>query len=111
MLAAEAQVTVDWVHGDAEDLPFADATFDVVTSSFGCMFAPRHRVVADELARVLRPGGRLVLTAWTPRRRDGRPVRDRRAAICHPRRRSPSRRSCGATRTTSPACSRTAACS
>ena len=68
VLAAEAQVTVDWVHGDAEDLPFADATFDVVTSSFGCMFAPRHRVVADELARVLRPGGRLVLTAWT---RDG----------------------------------------
>jgi len=65
-LAAEAQVTVDWVHGDAEDLPFADASFDVVASSFGCMFAPRHQVTADELVRVLRPGGRLVVTGWAP---------------------------------------------
>lgn len=65
-LAAEAQVTIDWIQGDAEDLPFEDESFDVVTSSFGCMFAPRHAVTAGELARVLRPGGRLVVTAWTP---------------------------------------------
>src|SRR5262249_28104880 len=65
-LAADAQVTVDWVRGDAEDLPFPEASFDVVASSFGCMFAPRHQVTADELARVLRPGGRLVVTGWAP---------------------------------------------
>jgi SAM-dependent methyltransferase len=65
-LAAEAQVTVDWVQGDAEELPFDDASFDVVTSTFGCMFAPRHQVTADELARVLRPGGRLVVAGWAP---------------------------------------------
>ena len=43
-----------------------DASFDVVVSVFGCMFAPRHRVAAAELARVLRPGGRLAVSAWTP---------------------------------------------
>ena len=64
--AAEAGVEIDWVEGDAEELPFADAGFDVVLSTFGCMFAPRHAVAAAELARVLRPGGRLGVTAWTP---------------------------------------------
>jgi ubiquinone/menaquinone biosynthesis C-methylase UbiE len=54
------------VEGDAEALPFEDASFDVVVSTFGCMFAPRHAVVAAELARVLRPGGRLGVCAWTP---------------------------------------------
>jgi SAM-dependent methyltransferase len=65
-LAAESGVTVDWVEGDAEDLPFADETFDVVLSTFGVMFAPRHEVAARELARVLRPGGRLGICSWTP---------------------------------------------
>jgi SAM-dependent methyltransferase len=65
-LAAEAGVTVDWVEGDAEDLPFEDETFDVVLSAFGAMFAPRHEVAAREMARVLRPGGRLGLCSWTP---------------------------------------------
>ena len=51
---------------DAEALPFDDASFDVVTSSVGVMFAPHHQVAADELVRVLRPGGRLGLVAWTP---------------------------------------------
>ena len=64
--AAEAGVTVEWVEGDAEALPFDDARFDVVLSTFGCMFAPRHRVAAAELARVLRPGGRLGVCSWTP---------------------------------------------
>jgi ubiquinone/menaquinone biosynthesis C-methylase UbiE len=57
---------VEWVEGDAEALPFPDASFDVVLSTFGAMFAPRHRVAAAELARVLRPGGRLGLCTWTP---------------------------------------------
>jgi len=64
--AAAAGVTVDWREGDAEALPFDDASFDVVLSVFGCMFAPRHQVAAHELVRVLRPGGRLAVAAWTP---------------------------------------------
>ncbi len=64
--AAEAGVEIEWVEGDAEELPFEDGSFDVVLSTFGCMFAPRHEVAAAELARVLRPGGRLGVCAWTP---------------------------------------------
>ena len=64
-LAAEAGVTVDWVEGDAEDLPFDDESSDVVLSTFGVKFAPRHEVAARELARVLRPGGRIGLCNWT----------------------------------------------
>lgn len=51
---------------DAEALPFADASFDVVLSCVGVMFAPNHRAAADELVRVLRPGGRLGVLSWTP---------------------------------------------
>jgi ubiquinone/menaquinone biosynthesis C-methylase UbiE len=64
--AAAAGVTVDWVEGDAEALPFEDDAFDVVLSCFGCMLAPDHATTARELARVLRPGGRLGVTAFTP---------------------------------------------
>ena len=64
--AAAAGVEVDWIEGDIEALPFEDDTFDVVLSSFGCMFAPRHAVAAAELARVLRPHGRLGICAFTP---------------------------------------------
>lgn len=64
--AAEAGVEIDWVEGDAQDMPFNDASFDVVTSVFGCMFAPDQRRAAAEIARVLRPGGRMVVCAWTP---------------------------------------------
>jgi SAM-dependent methyltransferase len=63
--AAAAGVEIEWVEGDAEELPYEDASFDVVVSTFGCMFAPRHAVAAAELARVLRPGGRLGLCNWT----------------------------------------------
>ena len=57
-LAAErAGLQIDWVEADAEDLPFADAEFDVITSSVGAMWAPDHQRVADELVRVCRPGG------------------------------------------------------
>jgi SAM-dependent methyltransferase len=64
--AAEAHVTVGWVEGDAEDLPFDDDRFDHVLSTFGVQFAPRHAVVARELARVCRPGGVIGLINWTP---------------------------------------------
>ena len=64
--ATEAGVSLEWVQGDAEELPFEDESFDVVLSTFGCMFAPRHAVAAAEIARVLRPGGRVGITAWTP---------------------------------------------
>lgn len=64
--ADEVGVEVDLQAGDAEALPFEDASFDVVLSTFGCMFVPRHEVVAGELARVLRPGGRLGIVSWTP---------------------------------------------
>ncbi len=65
-LAADAAVEIQWDEGDAEDLPYADRSFDLVLSTFGVMFAPRHRVAATELTRVLRPGGRFCVTAWTP---------------------------------------------
>jgi SAM-dependent methyltransferase len=65
-LAADAGVDIEWIEGDAEDLPVEDESFDVVVSVFGCMFAPRHEVTAHELARVLRSGGRLCVSAWTP---------------------------------------------
>lgn len=64
--AAAAGVDVEWVEGDAEALPFEDASFDVVLSVFGCMFAPDHHAAAREIARVLRPGGRAVICSWTP---------------------------------------------
>lgn len=65
-LAAEAGVEVEWAEGDAESLPYADHTFDAVTSCVGVMFAPHHRAAADELVRVCRPGGTIGLVAWTP---------------------------------------------
>ena len=65
-LAAEAGVEVEWAEGDAEALPYADHTFDVVTSCVGVMFAPHHQPAADELVRVCRPGGTIGLIAWTP---------------------------------------------
>ena len=51
---------------DAENLPFADGSFDVVLSTFGVMFTPNQERAAAELARVCRPGGRIGLANWTP---------------------------------------------
>jgi SAM-dependent methyltransferase len=64
--AAAEGVPVELVEGDAEALPFADASFDAVTSVFGSMFAPNHERAAAELLRVTRPGGRIALASWTP---------------------------------------------
>jgi ubiquinone/menaquinone biosynthesis C-methylase UbiE len=67
--AAEAGYgDIKWKEGDAENLPFADGSFDVVVSSCGLMFAPDQQKVANELARVTRRGGRVAIQAWT---RDG----------------------------------------
>jgi SAM-dependent methyltransferase len=58
---------VEWVEADVEDLPFEDGRFDCVGSVFGAMIAPRPRVTAEEMFRVVRPGGTVGMTAWTPR--------------------------------------------
>lgn len=65
-LATERGLDVRLEVGDAERLPYADGSFDVVTSTFGAMFAPDQRAVARELARVVRPGGRVALATWIP---------------------------------------------
>ncbi len=64
--AEAAGVEVEFKEGDAEALPFEDSSFDVVLSTFGAMFTPRHSVTAAEIARVLRPGGRIGLANWGP---------------------------------------------
>lgn len=65
-------VEATFVEGDAELLPFEDATFDRVTSVFGAMFAPDQQRTAGELVRVCRPGGVIGLCAWTPEGVNGR---------------------------------------
>lgn len=57
---------IEWVHADAQDLPFADDSFDVVLSCLGVIFAPDHLRAARELLRVCRPGGTIALANWTP---------------------------------------------
>jgi ubiquinone/menaquinone biosynthesis C-methylase UbiE len=64
--AAAEGLRVDFREGDAENLPFTDASFDVVLSTLGVMFAPDQGKVASELLRVCRPGGKICLTNWTP---------------------------------------------
>jgi SAM-dependent methyltransferase len=65
-LAQEDGLAVRFDVGDAEALPYADGSFDAVSSSMGMIFAPDHRAVAREVARVCRPGGRLGFTSWRP---------------------------------------------
>ena len=64
--ARQRGVELEWVEADAENLPFADGEFDVVTSSLGAIFAPDHRRVADELLRVCRSGGTIGMLNFTP---------------------------------------------
>jgi len=64
---AEAEgLPIDFVDGDAEDLPFEDASFDVVLSTLGIMFAPNQQKAARELLRVVRPGGTIGMVNWVP---------------------------------------------
>jgi 2-polyprenyl-3-methyl-5-hydroxy-6-metoxy-1,4-benzoquinol methylase len=64
--AAAENLTVTFDEGDAEELPYPAASFDVVVTMFGAMFAPRPEIVVSELARVLRPGGVLAMANWNP---------------------------------------------
>jgi SAM-dependent methyltransferase len=64
--AGQAGLELEWAEADAENLPFEDASFDVVMSSIGVMFAPHHQAAADELVRVCKPGGSIALLCWTP---------------------------------------------
>ena len=64
--AASEGLKIQFDEGDAESLPYADATFDEVVSMFGAMFAPRPALVAAELVRVCRPGGQIAMANWTP---------------------------------------------
>ena len=64
--AAAEGLEVRFDEGDAEALPYPDASFDTVTSLVGAMFAPRPERVAAELVRVCRPGGRILMVNWTP---------------------------------------------
>ena len=64
--ASVPDLPMTWTEADAEHLPFADESFDVVLSTIGVMFAPHHQLAADELVRVCRPDGTIALTSWTP---------------------------------------------
>jgi ubiquinone/menaquinone biosynthesis C-methylase UbiE len=64
--AQAAGLELDWIEGDAEDLPFADESFDVVISALGAMFAPDHEAAAGELERTTKRGGTIGLLSWTP---------------------------------------------
>jgi SAM-dependent methyltransferase len=64
--AAAERLTVTFQEADAENLPFAAASFDVVLSTFGVMFTPNQAQAAQELMRVCRPGGKIGLANWTP---------------------------------------------
>src|SRR5699024_137838 len=64
--ARAERLAVVFQEADVEALPHADASFDVVLSTFGVMFAPNHEQAAEEMLRVCRPGGRIGLANWTP---------------------------------------------
>lgn len=59
-----ARTEIEFTEGDIEALPYADATFDVVVSQFGHMFAPRPEIAIKEMLRVLKPGGRVAFSTW-----------------------------------------------
>lgn len=61
-----AGVDIEWHEGDAEALPFPDASFDVVLSQYGHMFAPRPDVAIAQMLRVLKPGGTIAFSTWPP---------------------------------------------
>jgi ubiquinone/menaquinone biosynthesis C-methylase UbiE len=63
--ASAEGVQLSFEEGDAEALVFEDASFDMVVSLIGAMFAPRPDLVASEMLRVCRPGGRIVMANWT----------------------------------------------
>jgi SAM-dependent methyltransferase len=64
--AAEGFSGIDFREADVEALPFDDASFDAVVSTFGCMFAPNAPRTASEMLRVCKPGGKIGMANWTP---------------------------------------------
>ena len=64
--ARQENLSIDYTEGDAEALPYPDASFDLVVSMFGVMFAPRPDIIVRELLRVTKPGGLIALANWTP---------------------------------------------
>ncbi|HKO92133.1 MAG TPA: methyltransferase domain-containing protein [Polyangiaceae bacterium] len=64
--ARAERLAIEFVEGDAERLPFEDASFDVALSTYGVMFAPDQEQAARELQRVVKPGGKIGLANWTP---------------------------------------------
>jgi len=70
--AGIAGVDIDFIEGDAEALPYPDASFDVVLSQFGHIFAPRPAVAVKEMLRVLNIGGRIAFSTWPPELFGGR---------------------------------------
>lgn len=64
--AAAERLEIEFVEADAQNLPFEDSSFDVVTSIYGAMFAPDQERTAAELLRVVKPGGRIGMGNWTP---------------------------------------------
>ena len=76
-LSEKEGLSIDWQLGDAEKLPFDEASFDAAASTFGIMFATDQDAAISELARVVRPGGLVAIAAWLP----GSPVAALRAVI------------------------------
>ena len=64
--ARQERLDIEYTEGDAEAMPYPDASFDVVVSMYGVMFAPRPDRVANELQRVTKPGGLIAMANWTP---------------------------------------------
>jgi SAM-dependent methyltransferase len=64
--ARQESLDIEFTEGDAEAMPYSDASFDVVVSMYGVMFAPRPERVVSELYRVAKPGGLIALANWTP---------------------------------------------
>jgi ubiquinone/menaquinone biosynthesis C-methylase UbiE len=64
--ARQEALDVRFIEGDAERLPFSSSQFDAAVSTFGIMFAPDQDQAAREIARVVRPGGKIGLASWTP---------------------------------------------
>jgi ubiquinone/menaquinone biosynthesis C-methylase UbiE len=63
--SAAGQVDITWAEADAEQLPFADSSYDVVASVFGAMFAPQPKLVASEMFRVAKPGGLVAMANYS----------------------------------------------
>jgi SAM-dependent methyltransferase len=64
--ASQESLSIDFTEGDAEAMPYPDASFDVVVSMWGVMFAPRPELVVSELRRVVKPGGLIGMANWSP---------------------------------------------